>query len=277
VRRLARVVVVKRQELPFVRASLRELAGRVDEVFLSIPTVSHSGLELERDFSESEIVSGISMQGTKLTLHEIEGTGFVRNATNSHELHYNEFLTRVAFTRQANVGKSDLILALDADEVPFGDEIESVMRRALPRLMPVRLKFRQFFYRPNFLWEDYIFRSPVISSVLFGQMRLFGFRDKGVTVSQRIHGCHFSWNLSPEEMVSKLQNYSHALDYKHLASEDVLGVALASRTYPFDPGMAFSLRELEWPEFIECVPRGLISELPSIHYLLPEAFLRSEQ
>jgi hypothetical protein len=273
-RKLVRVVVVKRQELPFVRASLRELAGRVDEVFISIPKVSHSGLELERDFSDGEIVSDIDMLGTGVTIHEIESKGFVRNATTSDDLHFNEFLTRVAFTRHSNTRKSDLVLALDADEVPFGAEIEAVLRKPLPRLIPVRLKFRQFFYRPNLLWEDFSFRGPVVSSVLVGQSRVFGFRDKGVTWSSQTHGCHFSWNLSPDEMVAKLANYSHALDYKHLASTDILSAALSSRTYPFDPGIPFSLRELDWTEFVNQVPEGLLSELPSIRHLLPNEYPR---
>lgn len=259
--------------MPFLRASIRELAGRVDEIFISIPNVSHSGLPLERDFIDSDLSQGLELEGTTLTIHEIDDKGFIRNAEQSAELHYNEYLTRKAFAKRASVKGTDLVLALDADEVPFGSQVEELYGRAHARLFPIRLNFRQFFYRPNLLWEKFVFRGPVLSPVGLGQFRKLGFRDIGLAAPVSIQGCHFSWHLSAEEMVVKLRNYSHAQDYKSFANIELLSAALRSRTYPFDPNVEFSIRELNWEEFELLVPEGLLKELPAISHMLPSEFL----
>lgn len=259
--------------MPFVRASLRELAGIVDEIFISIPNLSHSGLPLQRDFTDSELSQGIELEGTTLTIHEIDGQDFIKDAGKSAELHHNEYLTRKSFAKLASVKVTDLVLALDADEVPFGSEVRKLFGQAHARLFPIKLNFRQFFYRPNLLWEQFVFRGPVLSPVYLGKLRKLGFRDHGLAAPPSIQGCHFSWHLSVEEMVVKLQNYSHAQDYKDYADLDLLTAALESRTYPFDPNIEFSLRELNWEDFRPLVPEGFLKELPSLAHMVPREFL----
>ena len=57
-------------------------------------------------------------------------------------------------------------------------------------------------------------------------------------------GCHFSWCMTPQEMVYKLHTYSHP-KYRFCADEDVLRNAIENKMYPFDEDVAFDILELE--------------------------------
>ena len=56
-------------------------------------------------------------------------------------------------------------------------------------------------------------------------------------------GCHFSWCMSPKEMVYKLDTYSHP-QYRFCADEDLLTEAIEKKTYPFNRDEKFDIEEI---------------------------------
>ena len=56
-------------------------------------------------------------------------------------------------------------------------------------------------------------------------------------------GCHFSWCMSPPEMVYKLQTYSHP-KYRFCADLNLLQNAIDNKLYPFDEGVDFRINEI---------------------------------
>jgi hypothetical protein len=272
VKKVARIILSKRQELPFVRGTLREISDHVDLAMISIPTFSHTGAPLELDFDFDEVTRGIDSGRTDVQIHLVGSRGFISNADSPKDQHHNEFLTRTAFLDEVSLSRKDVVLALDADEVPYGSSLDSVFYIASKRFIPVSLRLRQFFYRPNYLWENNVFRNTIAARVGVGQFRRIGFRDKGVAVGEGFNGCHFSWQLTPAEMVVKLGTYAHSADYKHLAMLDVLEQAVSCKTYPFEPGVDFRIRELGPDELHQILPKGMKPEMKALSHLLPQQF-----
>jgi len=81
-------------------------------------------------------------------------------------------------------------------------------------------------------------------------------------------GCHFSWCLTIDEMLTKLQSYAHSYDYSHLAQRELLEDAIQKRTYPFDPNVDFQIRKLDIQSDREYYPHKIYEMLDEFEYLI---------
>lgn len=255
-----RILVSDPSEMNFVLMNCLESRKLVDRILVVEHDYSHSGRPLRSNFLalESEIrrLSG----NTSVEVHFLSiEKEVIKNAISSEEMHFNEKLIRKSFLKECNISTEDLIYAVDADEVIYRKFFRLVkfLRKVLPKTdVSVSLMMHQFFYKMNYLWKEVRFRSPVLVSANLAMKDADLLRDSGSLLPFWV-GCHFSWQLTVQQMINKLQNYAHSPEYLHLANEEVLKDAIENRKYPFDTERPFTIR--------------ILNERSS-HHFLPKSF-----
>ena len=114
----------------------------------------------------------------------------------------------------------------------------------------VQLKLRQFFYKTNYLWSGKDFVSPIATYYKSINPKFpNNWRDIGRAITHEYVGCHFSWCMSVDEMMHKLDTYSHPR-YRFCANSELLQNAIDNKTYPFDTTTTFNILELDTQDSI---------------------------
>lgn len=253
-----RTIVSAQNEIKYIKMQLTESTGYVDKIVVCEFNRTHTGKK--RTFIFEEYLSN----GT-FTPDELERIIYIKGDVNkeiseetsdSVVMHKNEKLFRGYFAHHMEIQPNDILICVDADEIIF--------HRAYPNLLKnfkwkwlnpvIRLRMYQFFYKPTYLWENLIFSSAVICRYKKHQNEYPAqWRDEGKE-SKKIVGCHFSWCLSVDEMITKLQSYAHSADYLALADRAVLEQAIKEKTYPFDPEREFNIREVNHKDMPQYYP-----------------------
>ena len=131
----------------------------------------------------------------------------------------------------------------NADEIIYGDSIGYILNQ-VEKYKTVALKLRQFFYKKTYLWKDKVFTSPI--ATYYSEINPKfpnNWRDVG-EVTHNFVGCHFSWCMTPDEMIHKLYTYSHP-QYRACADKELLIDAIKNKKYPFDPSVKFNIEEID--------------------------------
>lgn len=255
-RLILKIVVSDPSEVPFLWMILEEAAQFADKIIICEFDLTHSGnkknftferyhSEFARAFPQLEYLKGADIPG------------MVHKAKTSADHHKNETLMRGWFVSQVILKISDLIVSLDADEVLYSSTYSWLLQNYKPWNLGVRFRLHQLFYRPNFHWTNTEFTSPIARRAWPTVLSYpDNWRDKG-TILPGYWGVHFSWNIPLNRMVSKLNDYSHAQDYGHLAHPDLLREARSSRNYPFDASRPFEIEVLE--EGSPILPRSFVA------------------
>jgi hypothetical protein len=168
----------------------------------------------------------------------------------------NEPVMRSSFMKDMTFDDNDIIISVDADEIINSEAYLYILTMADMKEC-VRLNLHQFFYKLNYLWEGKDFVSPIAAKYkVFKNDYPCNWRDVGEILPHKV-GCHFSWCMSPKEMVYKLHTYSHPR-YRFCADEELLSKAIEEKTYPFDNNVEFNIREIEFND--EILPSCVRSE-----------------
>jgi hypothetical protein len=270
-----RIIVAGRHELPLVETSVAEALDLVDEILVVEHNFTHTGKPKDFNFEGLFQTDAFVSNRTKVMYAKVDVAGeVIRNAKSSKDMHANEWLMRSSFTRLTRLRPRDIVVAVDADEVIYRDSYSRILgnlakRSIFPRA--VRLPMHQFYYRMNYLWSDNNFSSAVAGHVsVLGRKRI-QWRDYGTLLDEFV-GCHFSWQLTIEEMLEKLGNYGHNADYAHLAQRHILELAVKQKTYPFEPDRPFTIEELTRDEAKSYFPQSLWERLDALSYLLPKGW-----
>ena len=191
--------------------------------------------------------------------HNITHTGQPREFIFEEHKHKfpPELMDKVIYLPQdISFDNDDIIISVDADEIIYREAYDYILSEVNEKEC-VRLNLHQFFYKTNYLWEGKDFTSPIAAKYkVFRHHYPCNWRDVGPVVSKRV-GCHFSWCMTPEEMVYKLHTYSHPR-YRFCADEKLLKDAIENKKYPFDPSVDFNIRELDMND--EVLPECLRSQ-----------------
>ncbi len=165
----------------------------------------------------------------------------------------NEPIMRSAFMKLMQLRDEDIIVSVDADEIIYGDMYPKIVD-AVERDGLCQLNLHQFFYKKNYLWKDKDFIAPTaIKYKYIKNTWPCSIRYEGPVFPEKA-GCHFSWCMSPDEMVYKLHTYSHPR-YRHLADVNILKNVIENKEYPFDPSIEFEIVELDPKDPI--IPRSM--------------------
>ena len=146
------------------------------------------------------------------------------------------------FVKKIQFNDDDIIISVDADEIIYGDKYQQIISSVINN-GPTLLKLRQFFYKYTYHWYNNDFIAPTaikyrdFKNNYPCQLRYMG------TLMEDFVGCHFSWCMTPTEMIYKLETYSHP-KYRFCADLNLLENAVKNKTYPFDESTDFKINEL---------------------------------
>lgn len=238
-----RIIFSSEHETPFLKMNLQESWNFVDQVVIYEANRTHTGEP--RDFLFPRIKDKLpSVFFKKINYLPDDISSLVKQSLIGEEMHENERVIRSRFSKLINLKPDDIVVALDADEI-IRREIYPLLRKKLDTYSIWKLPLHQFFYRMNYLWSNITFWGPnacVASHYLNLDKPIW--RDEGRTFPVMC-GSHFSWQLTIDQMLHKLQTYAHRDLYGHLAKREILEAAILEKSYPFEPERPFNILELD--------------------------------
>ena len=167
----------------------------------------------------------------------------------------NEPVMRSAFMKAVPMQDEDIVISVDADEIIYEHMYPKIVNFVDTR-GTCQLNLHQFFYKKTYFWKNKDFIAPTaIKYKNFKHRFPCNLRYEGVLFPEKV-GCHFSWCMTPKEMVYKLHTYSHPR-YRFLADEKVLTEAINNKQYPFDNKVFFDIEEI--PSNDQRIPKSMRS------------------
>ena len=230
-------------EIEFIKANLEECYPHIEKMIVCEFDINHTGMK--REFEFKDINSQIPEEHLdKFDYHAcVVSEHTVKAYNNEDAIHrVNEPIMRSWFTKLYDFSADDIIISVDADEIINGEKIKYITEQ-VQKHGTVRLKMRQFFYKKNYLWKNKDFVSAIATQ--YSRMSPKypnNWRDQG-PITEEFVGCHFSWCITPEQMIHKLHTYSHPR-YRFCAKKELLEDAIENKKYPFDNNVNFDIEEI---------------------------------
>lgn len=246
-KRYFRTIFYAPHEIPFIKMNLWESYPHIDKFIIVEGNRTQVGEP--REFIFENYLGRIPRELREKILYipaDISSqTLDCSETSDGTQMHKNEDVLWDCFEDHISLTGDDVVIAADADEIIY-QHMYPIILRKLKRNAPFILPLHQFFYKMNYLWEDLTFWAPVSSyaSYYVDKPHPHRWRYEG-TPFPFMAGCHFSWQLTIDEMIFKLKTYAHKDIYGHLAVPEILEKAVREKTYPFDPDRAFFVRELD--------------------------------
>jgi len=256
-------------EIKYLKLNLKESFLHIDKFVVCEFNRTHIGSKREfifenywDEFTLEEKAKIIYIKGdvSGLTKFSVSDSNII------HEV--NERLMRGYFASQINLNLTDIIFSVDADEIIFEQEYSKIISQLRWWRPAIKLSLYQFFYKINYLWENNKFIAPTVCFAYYYKWRYPAhWRYQGFLYKEYA-GCHFSWCLSIEEMIAKLNIYGHHQDYGHLADKDVLEDAVNNKKYPFDPKIDFKIKVLNLENDKKYFPKSIYGMLNNFKDLI---------
>lgn len=240
-------------ELPFVIANLVEGFSYIEKLVLYEFNYTHTGIE--KDYEMEKVIHLVPEHlKQKLYYKKIDLANAVDYAYNNSSLMHsvNEPIQRSwmfndeYFTLQ----DEDIIIDHDIDEIIYASSYPKLLHVLQERNHPIGIRLNQFFFAHNYLWTDCNFSSPTIYT--YGMVKHISTKIKGLHIknlrdlsykTSDVHGCHMSWIMPVECMITKLHSYAHS-EYRNFADKAILQKAITDKKYIFDPHRSFTIEEL---------------------------------
>ena len=242
-------------EFPWLWMMFEEAYPFVDRILVCEFNVTHSGLPKKLYFQDA--LTEFRNQFPKLDYLVGRDLPLLRrNALGPADHHWNETLMRSWFSSQIRLRPVDIVVSLDSDEVLYSSTYAWLLENMKPWSRGVRFRLHQFFYRPNFLWTNTEFTSPIARPAWPTVLKNYdNWRDDG-RLLQGHWGAHFSWCIPISRMVTKLREYSHASEFSRFANPELLRDSRRNREYPFEKDRAFDLDVI--PHDSEILPKSFM-------------------
>tara|TARA_R110002060_G_scaffold4985_12_gene7753 strand:- start:279 stop:1061 length:783 start_codon:yes stop_codon:yes gene_type:complete len=242
-------------EIKFLVANLLESYEHIDKFIICEFNRTHTGMprhmigwDVIKDYFPKDKVDKVlylPLDISHLTIEAYDNEDMIHAR--------NEPVMRSVFMKAIEFSDDDFIVSVDADEIIYSDSYPEIIEFVNSN-GPCQLNLHQFFYKMTYLWKDKDFIAPTALQYKHFKDRFpCNLRYEGVIFPKKA-GCHFSWCMSPKEMVYKLHTYSHPR-YRHLADENILEKAIRDKKYPFDD-TDFNIEEIEITSNI--LPRKMI-------------------
>lgn len=259
-------------EIKYIKLNLKESYNYIDKLIICEFNMTHTGISRELIFNNfideftDEEKRKIIYIGADISKEAVLAQDDINLA------HKNEQLIRGYFAKEITLGNNDIIFSVDADEVIFGAYYKEIIDylNKWPWRKIILLPMYQYFYRINYLWGNMIFKSAIACKAsYYKDVYPAQWRDAGKPY-KKVVGCHFSWCLTIDEMLQKLQSYAHSGDYGHLAKRDVLEAAVRDKTYPFEPERDFNIKVLDIYKDKQYYPRRIFDMIDEFKELIGE-------
>jgi hypothetical protein len=242
-------------EIEFIKANLEECYPYIDKMIVCEFDINHTGMKREFIFDNLKEQMPTKCRD-KFDYHQCSIFDYTVEAyNNENAIHrINEPVMRSWFTKLYDFVPDDIIISVDADEIIYGDKIEYILDQ-VQEYGVTRLKLQQFFYKKNYLWKNKDFVSPIAAYYkMIKPQYPNNWRDYGYHVTEKQVGCHFSWCMTTDQMIHKLDTYSHP-KYRFCAKKELLEDAIKNKKYPFDKNVQFDIEEIDLND--ERIPKSL--------------------
>jgi len=232
-------------ELNFINLNIAEAYDKVDGIIVTECDVHHTGRPndfifddykhmLNPEFMDKVIYLKCELRDKAVDAYEPE---------KEHLIHkYNEPLMRGHFVKLMKFDDDDIIISVDGDEIIYNESYDKIIEE-VKKTNKVKINLNQFFYRLNYHWINKDFIAPTAAKYKeYKNSYPNNWRYDGYLLKGK-HGCHFSWCMKPEDMLYKLDTYSHPI-YRNCADINILTDAIKNKKYPFDPKIKFEIKEI---------------------------------
>jgi len=242
----AKTIVSSAGELPFVLMNISELVDLVDEFLVCESNITHTGESRSFSFLDTfeADLKNISdkIQPVRMNLEPYTSPW----GDSSEILHRNEQEIRNGFTKYVKLNGDDIVISMDADEIIHANRarkfIKLLNRKVLPRTSYV-LRLHMIIYKISYNWVNCNFQAPVICKAIhFMHQDSPQWRYSGARTILK-SGTHFTWLMTPSEMVDKILKYSHRKENEQFANMEMLRKAIDNKQYPFEANRPFRILE----------------------------------
>ena len=231
-------------EINFINLNLQESYNHIDKFIVCEFNITHTGSEREFIFEKFEHLINPLFKD-KLLYIKCDILNLSIDATNNESLAHssNELLMRGYFVKKFNFDDDDIIISVDCDEIIYKQCYDEIIE-SIKIHGKVKIEINQFFYKLNYFWSDNNFIAP--TGALYKSYKNnypSHWRYDGFLLSGK-KGCHFSWNMSVDDMIYKLNTYAHT-NYKKFADKNILENAITNKIYPFDLNKPFTIKIID--------------------------------
>ncbi len=231
-------------EINYINLNLQESYDKVDKFIVCEFNITHTGFKREYIFENYQHLIN-PLYADKLVYLKCDIKDITRETENDANIihNINEKTMRGYFVKCFDFNDDDIIISVDCDEIIYNQYYDEIIEEVKKR-GTVQLKLNQLFYKPNYHWTDCNFIAPVASKYeRYKNEYPSNWRYDGVLINKFV-GCHFSWCMSVDEMIYKLNTYSHP-EYKSFANKEVLKNAIERKIYPFDLRKPFTINIID--------------------------------
>jgi hypothetical protein len=228
-------------EINYINLNLQESYDKVDKFIVCEFNITHTGAKRDFMFHHYEhLINPIYKD--KLVYIPCDIANLAVDAKTNESLAHstNELLMRGYFVKVYDFNDDDIIISVDCDEIIYNQCYDEIIE-GVKKHGKVSIELNQFFYKLNYFWSDNNFIAPTGAYYkMYKDKYPSHWRYDGVLLSGK-KGCHFSWCMTIEDMIYKLNTYAH-VKYQPFANKEILGDAITRKIYPFDLGKPFTIR-----------------------------------
>jgi len=236
-------------EIKFLKLNLLESSSHIDKFIICEFNRTHTGEKREYIFDNFKKEFTPEQLEKILYLPCDISNEVVYAKDDEDKIHsINEPVMRGYFVKLVPLNDDDIIISIDADEIIYGQKYNDIIA-AVKQNNLIQLKLHQFFYKINYHWYNNDFIAPTAAKYkVFKNSYPSQLRYMGPVFNDYV-GCHFSWCMTPEEMIYKLNTYSHP-KYRFCADIKLLTNSINNKEYPFDKTVDFKIKELSLTDSI---------------------------
>lgn len=265
-----KMIVSHINELKYIKLNLLESEGFIDQILVCEANYTHSGIK--RDLIFKKVIDQYFKDEPRIKYVPLNIEKKVyKNTSVFKELHYNERIIRGYFINKLKIKTTDIIFSVDADEIIYRSSYSHILSLfKSKRRQAFQLRLNNFIYRPDYLWKSMDFVAPTVCTgnyYRYSYRRYNQWRYHGKLIEKPM-GCHFNWHLTPEEMLEKINNYSHKDRYQHMRDVRVFEDAINEKKYPFDKDLEVEISQVDFETQKNLYPETFFSMIEEFKYLM---------
>ena len=231
-------------QINFINLNLQESYNHIDKFIVCEFNITHTGKHRDFIFTEYEHLIDPRFKD-KLLYIPCNILDLAIDADTNESLAHstNELLMRGYFVKKYDFNDDDIIISVDCDEIIYKSSYDTIINN-IKIHGKVSIQLNQFFYKLNYFWKDNKFIAP--TGALYKTYKNIypaHWRYDGVLLEGAL-GCHFSWNMTVDDMIYKLNTYAHT-KYRKFADTEVLNNAIINKIYPFDLNKPFTIEVID--------------------------------
>ncbi len=231
-------------EINYINLNLQESYDKIDKFIVCEFNITHTGAK--RDFVFENFRHLINpLYIDKLVYIPCDIANLAVDAKTNESLAHstNELLMRGYFVKEYHFEDDDIIVSVDCDEIIYNQSYDEIIN-SVKTHGKVSIELNQFFYKLNYFWSDNNFIAPTAAYYkTYKNNYPAHWRYDGYLLQGK-KGCHFSWCMTVDDMIYKLNTYAH-VKYQPFANKEVLTNAIQTKIYPFDINKAFTIKVIE--------------------------------